>query len=63
MHQVTYDLTFTKNLGNFENVKIEVGLKQDGQGHPDVTLARVRKWVEENLEKAIKEVVEALEGN
>lgn len=62
MHKVKYQISYKKNLGNFENTEISVGLEQDGFGHPDATFARVRKWVEENMETATKEVVAALQG-
>lgn len=62
MHRVRYSITYTHNLGNFESAKIDVGLEQDGFGHPDATFAKVRPWVEENLEAAVKDVVGALKG-
>jgi len=63
MHRVKYDISYTANLGNFESAKINVGLEQDGLGHPDVTFEKVRQWVEENLEIAVKEVTSALKVN
>jgi hypothetical protein len=62
MHRVKYEITYTKNLGNFESSKIGVGREADGTGNPSVTFERVRKWVEENLETAVQEVNEALQG-
>ncbi len=62
MHRVKYDITYTKNLGNFESSKIGVGLEMDGTGHPDNTFVKVREWVELNLEKAVAEVNAALQG-
>ncbi len=62
MNRVKYEITYTKNLGNFESSKISVGLEQDGLGHPDLTFSKVRQWVEENLETAVREVNEALQG-
>jgi hypothetical protein len=61
-HVVNYELTWTRNMGNFESLKITVGLSQDGYGHPDVTLAKVREWVEENLGVAVEEVSESVKG-
>lgn len=61
-HRVKYQVSYKKNLGNFENTEISVGLEQEGLGHPDNTFGKVRKWVEENLEVAVKEVSEALAG-
>lgn len=62
MHRVKYELNYTKNLGNFENVKIGLGLELDGSGNPAVTLAKVREWVEENLATAVTEVVASIEA-
>jgi hypothetical protein len=62
MHRVKYSIAFKKNLGNFENTEITVGLEQDGFGHPDATFVKVREWVEANMETATKEVVAALQG-
>lgn len=62
MHRVKYEITYTKNLGNFESSKVSVGLEQDNWGDPSVTFGRVRQWVEENMEVAVKEVNEALGG-
>jgi hypothetical protein len=63
MHRVKYDLQWTKNMGNFESLKINVGLEADGEGNPDVTMAKVRAWVEDNLGRAVNEVVDTIEGN
>lgn len=63
MHRVKYSVGYTKNLGNFESSRIDVGLEQDGFGHPDATWAKVREWVETSLETAVREVNEALQGD
>lgn len=62
MHRVKYSISYKHNLGNFENTEINVGLEQDGFGHPDVTFSKVREWVETNLESAVKDVTGALKG-
>jgi hypothetical protein len=62
MHRVKYELTYTKNLGNFENIKIDVGLEADGSGDPSVTFAKVVDWVKENLDKQVSEVVSEIQG-
>jgi len=61
-HVVNYELTWTKNMGNFESLKVTVGLSLDGYGHPDTTLSKVREWVEDNLGKSVEEVSEAVKG-
>lgn len=62
MHTVNYELTWTRNMGNFESLKVTVGLSQEGVGHPDKTLAKVREWVETNLGVAVEEVTESVKG-
>lgn len=59
-HVVNYELTWTRNMGNFESLKVTVGLSQDGYGHPAQTMSKVRDWVEENLGTALEEVTEAV---
>jgi len=61
-HEVRYDLSWTKNMGNYESLKVNLGLSLDGTGNPDATLAKVRTWVEENLATAVQDVSEAIEG-
>lgn len=62
MHTVNYELTWTKNMGNFESLKVTVGLSVEGSGHPDKTMAKAREWVETNLGTAVEEVSEAVKG-
>lgn len=61
-HVVNYELTWTRNMGNFESLKVTVGLSADGYGNPDVTMGKVREWVETNLGTAVEEVSEAVKG-
>jgi hypothetical protein len=61
-HVVNYELTWTRNMGNFESLKVTVGLSADGYGNPDVTMAKVRTWVEDNLGTAVEEVTQAVKG-
>lgn len=61
---VTYDVAYTKNMGNFESLKINVGLSQEGVGgkaEKDRLLALTRGWVEENLGTAVSEVSAVLQ--
>lgn len=61
---IKYSLLYTKNLGNFENIKIEVGMESPLNGkHPDQVLERVRTWVEDSLGDATAEVVASIGGN
>lgn len=62
-HTVQYDISWTKNMGNFESLKINVGLSLEGYGNPAPTLAKVRAFVEEKLGEAVAEVTSTIEGN
>lgn len=64
--EVKYELTFKRNLGNFENVDITVGLTAKDKGGPadaDRALKNARLFVEDRLATAVEEVTEALKGN
>ena len=59
---VKIDLSFTRNLGNFESIKIGVGVEdsvRDGETVNDAT-ERVYKFVEEKLIEKTREVEEEL---
>ena len=62
-HTVQYDVSWTKNMGNFESLKINVGLSLEGYGNPKPTLDKVRDFVENNLGVAINEVSSSIEGS
>lgn len=62
-HEVQYDVQWTKNMGNFESLKINVGLSLEGYGNPAITLAKVREFVETNLGVAVSEVTATIEGS
>ncbi|NDB58283.1 hypothetical protein EB001_07545 [bacterium] len=63
--QVRVDLSFTRNLGNFESIKIGIGVDdfvRDGETVDDAT-ERVYKFVEAKLISKTQEVEEELNGN
>lgn len=63
--KVKYSVAFTKNMGNFQSLRIDLGLEQEGFGSKadaDSLLAKTRSWVEDNLGKAVSEVVAEIEG-
>lgn len=62
MHRVKYSVGWTRNMGNFESLRVDLGLEEDGGGHPDVTLGKVRKWVEDQLATAVEEVSAQVAG-
>ena len=60
--RVKVDLSFTRNLGNYESIKIGVGIEDDLRSGENVDAAteRVYKFVEEKLIQKTREVEEEL---
>jgi hypothetical protein len=60
--KVKVDLSFTRNLGNYESIKISIGVEDDVRSGENVDLAteRVYKFVEEKLIKKTQEIEEEL---
>ncbi len=61
---VKIDLSFTRNLGNFESIKIGVGVEdsvRDGETVNDAT-ERVYKFVEDKLIEKTQEVEKELKS-
>ena len=60
--RVKVDLSFTRNLGNYESIKIGVGIEDDLRDGENVDAAteRVYKFVEEMLIEKTREVEEEL---
>lgn len=60
--KVNVDLSFTRNLGNYESVKISIGVEdsvRQGESVDDAT-ERVYKFVEDKLIEKTREVEEEL---
>lgn len=60
--KVKVDLSFTRNLGNYESIKISIGVEDDVRSGENVDTAteRVYQFVEEKLIKKTQEVEEEL---
>ena len=60
--RVKVDLSFTRNLGNYESIKIGVGVEDDLRDGENVDTAteRVYKFVEDKLIEKTREVEEEL---
>jgi hypothetical protein len=60
--RVKIDLSFTRNLGNYESIKIGIGIEDNvRQGeNVDAATERVYKFVEEKLIEKTREVEEEL---
>lgn len=57
--EITYEIAYTKNMGNYESLRINVGLSTEfvgGSAEADKVLAKVRAWTEDRLGTAINEV-------
>jgi hypothetical protein len=60
--KVKVDLSFTRNLGNYESIKIGIGVEDDvRQGeHVNDATERVYKFVEDKLIEKTREIEEEL---
>jgi hypothetical protein len=60
--KVKVDLSFTRNLGNYESIKIGIGIEDDVRAGENVDIAteRVYKFVEEKLIQKTQEIEEEL---
>jgi hypothetical protein len=62
--KVKVDLSFTRNLGNYESIKIGVGVEdfvRDGE-NVDSATERVYQFVEDKLIQKTREIEEELSG-
>lgn len=62
--RVKVDLSFTRNLGNYESIKIGIGIEDDVRQGETVDLAteRVYKFVEDKLIQKTQEIEEELKS-
>lgn len=62
--RVKVDLSFTRNLGNYESIKIGIGIEDNvRQGeNVDAATERVYKFVEDKLIEKTREVEEEIAG-
>lgn len=63
--KVTVSLGYTLNLGNFQSLRIDLGVedsKRDGENTSDA-FERVYSFVESKLSEKVKEASSELEGN
>lgn len=47
-------------MGNFESLRVDVGLELDGVGNPNATFEKAWTWTEAKLVEKVAEVEEAL---
>jgi len=62
--KVKVDLSFTRNLGNYESIKIGIGIEDDVHSGENVDTAteRVYKYVENKLIEKTREVENELKS-
>jgi hypothetical protein len=62
--KVKVDLSFTRNLGNYESIKIGIGVEDIVRSGENINAAteRVYKFVEDKLIQKTREVEEELGG-
>jgi len=62
--RVKVDLSFTRNLGNYESIKIGIGIEDDVRSGENVDTAteRVYKYVENKLIEKTREVENELKS-
>ena len=62
--RVKIDLQYTRNLGNYESIKIGVGVEDDVRAGENVDSAteRVYKFVEDKLIDKVREIEEELKS-
>ena len=61
--RVKVDLSFTRNLGNYESIHIELGVEdyvRDTESNVDIAMDRVYTYVENKLMEKVKEIEEDL---
>jgi hypothetical protein len=50
----------TINTGNFENIRLDVGIEVDGVGDPNPTFDKAWAWVENKLAEKARSIQESL---
>lgn len=55
-HRVKVSVGYTRNMGNFESLRVDVGLELDGVGNPNPTFDKAYSWAEEKLLEKVSEV-------
>lgn len=61
-HRVKVTLGYTRNMGNFESLRVDIGLEADGTGSPNETFDKVYGWTERKLLEKVAEIEEELKG-
>lgn len=64
MATVSYKARFTRNMGNFESLQLEIGVEDEPRGDEKVSEAynRVKNFVEERLLDVVEELAQQIES-
>jgi hypothetical protein len=57
-HRIKVSLGYTRNMGDFESLRMDIGLELDGYGNPNPTFDKAYKFVEDRLMAHLSEVEE-----
>lgn len=61
-HRVKVSLGYTRNMGNFESLRLDIGLEVDGYGNPTPTFDKAYSWAEDRLLSHIDELESEIKG-
>lgn len=61
-HRVKVSVGYTRNMGNFESLRVDIGLELDGVGNPNPTFDKAYSWAEGKLLEKVTEVEEQLKA-
>jgi hypothetical protein len=61
-HRVKVTIGYTRNMGNFESLRVDIGLEADGVGNPNKTFEKVYSWTEGKLLEKVAEVEQELKS-
>ncbi|QIN94043.1 hypothetical protein PP459_gp191 [Streptomyces phage Wakanda] len=59
-HRVKVSIGYTRNMGDFESLRMDIGLELDGSGNPNPTFDKAYNWAEGKLLEKIAEVEEEI---
>lgn len=60
-HRVKVSVGYTRNMGNYESLRVDIGLDLDGVGNPNATFDKAWNWSQEKLIEKMAEVEAELE--
>lgn len=55
-HRVKVSIGYTRNMGNYESLRVDIGLEADGTGNPNDTFDKVYGFAERKLLEKVDEV-------